>query len=201
MADALGHHSSLCMAGGARMLAHHTIRNWLHTLASSASQYPRKEVCPFTSRPNLRVDLYLATTRIAVDNALISVFSREHTALATTAPAAAADAYEQSKVDTYGASAATDNIRLVPFVVDCFGATSKSCRPFLSVLIASRATRFNASIPATRSALQRDFSVMLQGRVASLLLPNANTLADLTTSPYLDQVAASPLSLPLVAAD
>ena len=158
------------------MMTHHAIRNWLYYVASSAQLAPQMEVAVFASQPESRLDVHIRISREVVDVAFISVYAHEHTRRAAAALAGACEHYMLHKYETYGAAAVRDRLKLVAFVTDCYGATSSHCRPLISRLVHIRAHRANASYTSALAATHRDFSVMVQRRVAALLLANATTL-------------------------
>ena len=176
VADVHGRHSTKCMRGGARMMTHHAIRNWVYCIASSAQLAPQLEVSVFSSQPHSRLDINIRISREIVDTAFISVFAAEHTRRAADTSGGACEHYMGKKVGSYGAAARLERLTLIAFVVDCFGATSSHVRPLISRLVHIRAHRSNASFASALAATHRDFSVMVQRRVAALLLANATTL-------------------------
>lgn len=173
------------------MMCHHAIRNWLYTVASSAQLAPQMEVSVFCDHPELRLDINIRISREIVDVAFISIFAAEHTRRAAHTSGGAAEHYMTHKVGTYGAAAEQDRLKLIAFVVDCFGATSSHCRPLISRLVQIRAHRSNASFASALAATYRDFSVTVQRRIAALLLANATTLeAPMLEAPVMAPAAA-----------
>lgn len=172
-ADRFGIHSTLCLGSGLRTRAHHAFRNWVFYLASAANLHPQLEQRPFASRPDQRIDVLINATRQVVDTATISCFALVHVAPAAAFPAGACNAYEQTKIATYGVAATTDGFKLIPAVVDCFGALSKSAITLIKGMIVKRADRHNASVAAALPAHFRDLSIIIQRAWAKLLLANA----------------------------
>ena len=201
-ADPEGHHSSCCLGSGVHTAAHHQLRNWIFALASSALQTPKVEQCPFPLIPSARIDVFLAAVREAVDNAIISPFTRAHLVAAATSPGGHCLAYENSKFVTYGAAANDAHIKLTAAVFDWIGASSPGARALVLRLARLRAVRFNASVPGSLSATLRDLSLVIQRGLASLLTPNATLLHESAPSPLPSQdLADSTDALPVPVAN
>ena len=155
------------------------LRDALFNIASRALMNPIKEQRPFSTAPNLRIDLLLRFGSLvtAIDTAITAGrSSAELLAAAIASPGGASTLYEECKVATYGAAADADHITLVPFVADTHGALGSSALPLLHSIARSWGARYDVgpsrSIPLTLQLI----NVAVMKQVAHLLLCNIGPL-------------------------
>jgi hypothetical protein len=171
--DTLGRHALACMHGGSRTLLHNALRNELTTLCSEALWQPAREVRPFRTQPNARIDILLRgahRTPVCVDVALTSPLQRSSAAAAASSAGGAATSYEAVKRARYGTAAEDMGYALVPFVGDMLGAWGATASQMLRRL--SRAWGLRMAVPASRASavVHSRLSLALQRGVAGLLL-------------------------------
>jgi hypothetical protein len=172
--DVYGLHSAACLGGGYRTLAHHTLRNHIFRLASSALGSPLLEVTPFPSAPSDRVDVLIRSEPItAVDVSIVSPLTATNVANAILTPGGAANAQELFKHGRYGAAARDAGIVLAPVICDMLGAWSPSALALITRLAKAKGARFGVT-PSVAIAFEfREAAVTVQRAVARLLLANA----------------------------
>lgn len=137
--DTHGAHALSCMCGGNRTTAHTAVLRSLCAIGSEAILQVSPEVRLFSSRPNARIDACVdwGATCDLVDVALTNALKPSSVAAAAATPGGAASQYEATKHATYGpllADLQPGRHRVVPVVMDLFGAWGKTALTFITRL-------------------------------------------------------------------
>jgi hypothetical protein len=141
--DPYGLHSLLCASGGSRWGMHNALRDQLYFICRQVNWSPRLEVKPFPLHQDLRLDIVASTgpgaprPLMGIDVTVVSPLAVATMAAAVTAPGAAALLAETAKRHLYGSAATEVHMDFVPFVLDVFGAFSKSALALLKPLAAA----------------------------------------------------------------
>ena len=174
-ADTAGQHSLCCMGGGARSLLHSTLKQAVVRLASAALFGPRVETQPFASDPGARVDVdcSVGSERHLIDVAVVFPLQDSFVAAAAREPGGAATSYQQRKVQRYEHLLAdVPSAKLVPVVIDTFGAFGESALAWISRAAVLWGRRFGIHPSrAVPLAFQR-INVAVMRAVAQLLQKN-----------------------------
>ena len=182
--DTAGSHSLTCLAGGCRHRFHNALRRAITMLASSALMGPAEEAMPFEDGSFRRVDVLLrddcAPFRgIAIDVSVVFPLQPSFIRRAADSPGGAATAKEAVKNRAYEAACSAANIRLVPVIVDTWGAWGKAAIPLIRMLARKAGEREDLhpaeSVPRAFTRL----SVLVQSHIATLLMANASAADDL----------------------
>lgn len=164
--DAYGHKAIACMLSGMRSRVHNRVRDVLADLYRQALVTPTPEPHAFPSAPNLRADLsfYFSGIQNIVDVALTHPLRDAVTAAAAErADGGAATQYELVKINKYG-SILPPSGKLVPFIVDTYGALGKAAVAALTQLIPLFAQRLGITyVVAARIAYGRITGAVIRG--------------------------------------
>lgn len=139
--DVFGNHALSCMTGGGKSRAHNAIRDQLYTALSFALFSPSRENHCFGDNQRMDIVFQHGPTQFLVDVAMIHSALPQHAARAAETAGGACTHYEDVKVVEYGHRLLAHQ-KLVPFVVDSYGAYGKSCGPLLGLLAKAYAGRY-----------------------------------------------------------
>ena len=177
-ADVHGHHTLCCLHLGMRTRAHDRLRNEVQALAKRSLLTPGGEARPFSTDPGARMDVVLVKEGVfhLLDTAIIFPLALQHRTHAATKSGGAATNYEAKKHQRYGPVIAREPnpaaFKLIPLVVDMFGAWGDAALPAITVLAHAWALRVDLprSVAISLAFHRLNFTVIKA--VASLATTN-----------------------------
>ncbi len=189
VADVMGLHSLACTQGPSKYRLHNGLRDGVTAYAQEALWRPRKEPRPFSADPNSRPDIIVfigpeESRRAAVIDVAVVSHCGDSIKAAAAAAGGASTAYERKKVLRYAALAAADDYKLVPLVIDTFGAWGESALPFLKEMARAWGKRLDLHPSRSSTLMLGSLSTIHMRTIARVLLLNAGarTHATLTSA-------------------
>ena len=171
-ADTSGHNALTCMHGGYRTRAHNALRDMLISILRDCLLQTTAESHPFATDPGAKLDAtaHFGGRQQLIDTAIAHALADANRLAAAASPGGCATAYENGKH-------VLPTQKLVPFVVDSFGALSASARELLRTVIPlfARHQGLSTSV-ASRIVTGRITSCVVRWMARIASIPNAVTV-------------------------
>jgi hypothetical protein len=179
--DEFGLHSLNCTLGGRRYVIHNALRDALYRICAESLWSPRLEFHPFATAPTLRLDIVVSSGPAVtfrrftlIDVTMINPLTDNLIHAASSNVAGGATQAEQHKRDHYEEHAVRCHFKLVPFVLDMYGALGTSARALLAELARAWAPRHGVTF--------NQASTIIAGRIVTrAMIFVARQLLDNTT--------------------
>jgi hypothetical protein len=172
------------MCEGSRTRLHNKLRDVMLDFARKGLLSPSCEPHPFARNPSERLDICFSHDGVQVlcDCAVTHALRPDHLSAASSEPGGAAKRYEAVKRDSYGALVNPRLQRLLPVVVDTFGAWGPSAVVALDIISRAYGQALNIGASLGRAEVYSVLNLELSRHIARLLLAHGpcDTAADET---------------------